>query len=53
MKKHFKRGSTSDPPFLTLKILHESYYKQVMILYSLRYEVYCILLIQVSESEGS
>lgn len=51
-KKHLKRGSTSDPVFLTLKILHESYYEQVMIVYTLRYEVYYILLSQVSRSGG-
>lgn len=67
-KKHVKRGSTSDLVFLTLKILHESYYKQVMMVYSLSYEITLlfkvwiydsihfkdyILLSQVSESEDS
>lgn len=67
-KKHFKRHSTSDLVFLTLKILRESYYKQVMMVYCLSYEISLlfkvwiydgilfkdyILLSQVSKSENS
>lgn len=67
-KKHVKRGSTSELVFLTLKILHESYYKQVMMVYSISYEITLlfkvwiydgihlkdyILLSQVSKSEDS
>lgn len=52
-KKHFKRGGASNPVFLTLKIHHGNCYKQVMVLYSLRYEVYYVLLSQVSKSKDS